>query len=126
MRAATFFSTLVLLTLASGPSIAQQPAAGQAQQPTPEQAQTLSNQEQARDGRRNQKFEHLVVEDAGSRVDEVRVGGQTKSISVKPKTGTDMPQYEVQPINGERRGGPSSSGAADSTTAPRVWTLRKF
>jgi hypothetical protein len=46
------------------------------------------------------RVEYLQVEDAGARIDEVRVGGQTQSITVQPKDG--MPAYQVAPKTGER------------------------
>jgi len=50
--------------------------------------------------RKNQKIERIVVEDAGSRVDELRVGGQTQTITVQPKT--EVPAYEIKPTSGAR------------------------
>jgi len=47
-----------------------------------------------------QTTRHIVVEDASTRIDEVRVGSETKSITVKPKDG--MPAYDVAPASGER------------------------
>ncbi|MGB6116083.1 MAG: hypothetical protein WBF97_13480, partial [Comamonas sp.] len=49
-----------------------------------------------------QRIERIVVEDAGSRVDELRVGGETKSITVQPKVGGDVPSYQVRPSDGAR------------------------
>lgn len=46
------------------------------------------------------RIEHLRVEDAGARIDELRIGGTTQSISVQPKGG--MPTYQVEPKTGER------------------------
>ncbi|PKO61482.1 MAG: hypothetical protein CVU24_08450 [Betaproteobacteria bacterium HGW-Betaproteobacteria-18] len=46
------------------------------------------------------RVEHIQVEDAGARIDEVRVGGDTQSITVQPKGG--MPSYQVAPKTGER------------------------
>ena len=46
------------------------------------------------------RTERIQIEDAGSRIDELRVGGETKSISVQPKGG--MPAYQIQPTSGER------------------------
>jgi streptogramin lyase len=48
----------------------------------------------------NQLIERITVEDAGSRIDEVRFGGQTRSITVQPKGG--MPAYDIQPETGAR------------------------
>lgn len=47
-----------------------------------------------------QATQHIVVEDASTRIEEVRVGSETKSITVKPKDG--MPAYDVAPESGER------------------------
>jgi len=46
------------------------------------------------------RTEHIVVEDSGARIDELRVGSETKSISVQPKG--RMPAYQVAPQTGER------------------------
>ena len=47
-----------------------------------------------------QRFHRIHIEDAGSRIDELRVGGETKTIDVQPKGG--MPAYQIQPTSGER------------------------
>ncbi|MDR3370618.1 hypothetical protein [Rhodoferax sp.] len=47
-----------------------------------------------------QATQRIVVEDASTRIDEVRVGSETKSIDVHPKNG--MPAYQVAPKSGER------------------------
>ena len=46
------------------------------------------------------RVEHIHVEDTGARIDELRVGGETQSITVQPKDG--MPAYQVAPKTGER------------------------
>ncbi len=46
------------------------------------------------------RIEHIRIEDSGARIDEVRVGGDTQSITVQPKDG--MPAYKVEPKTGER------------------------
>src|SRR5690606_10961214 len=82
-------------------------------------------QEQPEDGRRNQRVQRIVVEDEGSRVDELRVGGQTQTITVQPKTGTPLPAYEVKANDGARAR-PGNLDASDSIKAPRVWNLGRF
>ena len=62
--------------------------------------------------RNTQRVEHIQHEDAGSRVNEVRVGGETKSITVQP---TDPSGTRA----GSREAGPGSTG-------PRVWKLHQF
>jgi hypothetical protein len=65
--------------------------------------------------RSNQTIERIRTEDGGSRIDELRVGGQTRSIVVQPKL--DVPAYEVRPA--DARGGSGLGGA-------RVWNFLPF
>ena len=46
------------------------------------------------------RVERIHIEDAGASIDELRVGGETKTITVQPKNG--LPAYQVQPASGER------------------------
>lgn len=130
MRAPSLF---VALSLVSGLALAQSPApassaspeAGQAQSPASSGKGTTQDTQEnaAAPSKRNQRIEHIHVEDAGSRVDETRVGGQTQSITVQPKVG-EMPSYEVQSNDGAR----SSRSRSDTndTTGTRVWNVIKF
>jgi hypothetical protein len=65
----------------------------------PSQATPAAVQRSATD-KAQPRVEHIHVEDAGARIDEVRVGGDTQSITVQPKGG--MPAYQVAPKTGER------------------------
>lgn len=92
-------------------------------QPAPRLGEPLQEREQL-DGRRNQKVERIRHEDAGSRIDEVRYGGQTQSIVVQPKA--DVPEYEVQPAPLSRaRQGESREGLS-STGGQRYWNVLRF
>jgi hypothetical protein len=51
------------------------------------------------------RIERITNEDALTRIDEVRVGGETKSIEVQPKNGA--PAYQINP---------DTNGAASSET----------
>ena len=75
-------------------------------------------------GRPDQTIQRIRTEDAGSRIDEVRVGGETQSITVQPKTGTNIPAYEVKPSDTARGAAPSTS--KNDTTGSRVWNVLKF
>ena len=66
-------------------------------------------------GRSNQTIERIRTEDSGSRIDELRVGGQTQSIVVQPKG--DLLAYEVKPA--DVRGGSAQGGA-------RTWNFLRF
>ena len=118
MRASTL---LFLLALATGPALAQTSAQNPVQ-PTEQEREQLLNQEQKQEGRRNQRVERIRIEDEGSRVDELRIGGQTQSITVQPKVG-NLPAYEVQPSDGVRN---RPRNGAETDTGSRVWNLKKF
>ncbi len=115
---------LLLLALAGLPAMAQN--SGQnGLKPNAGEREQLLNQEQNGEDRRTQRVQRIVVEDAGSRVDELRVGGQTQSITVQPKTGAAMPSYEVNARDGARAQ-PGNLDVSDSVKAPRVWNLGRF
>ena len=69
------------------------------------------------EGRRNQKIENIHIEDRGASIDELRVGGQTQSITVTPKN--NAPAYNVMPGEEDRQ----TQGKPDSSPADtqRVW-----
>ncbi len=46
------------------------------------------------------RTERILIEDAGTRINELRVGAETKTITVHPKGG--MSAYDVKPDSGER------------------------
>jgi len=56
----------------------------------------------------------LVLEDDSSRIDELRVGGETRQISVTPKGG--LPSYDMQP----------TGQGAGAIGASRVWKIFGF
>ena len=93
------------------------PAAALAQQPRIEREGTL-------DPRKNQKIEFIHIEDAGNRIDEVRVGGQTQSITVQPKAG-NVPRYHV-PGNDMGRRRPVDAREGSSDSRQRVWDVLSF
>ena len=72
--------------------------------------------------RNTQRVEHIRVEDAGSRVDEVRAGGETRSITVQPKA--NVPAYDVRPADASRP--LASPDAAPGSPGPRTWKVLSF
>lgn len=70
----------------------------------------------------DRKIQRIVVEDGGSRVDELRLGGETQSIRVQPKAG--VPAYEITPTDGAR----SRPATRDEQALPgqRVWNILSF
>lgn len=115
MRAAPL---LLLLSLAASSVLAQNSTPAPAADPA-DAAQTAPA---ARD-RAQQRVERIHIEDGGSRVDELRIGGQTRSITVQPKVG-EMPAYEVQSNDGARSS--RNRGDGDGTNGTRVWNLKQF
>lgn len=100
-------------------------AAAVAQTPAPARsaASAAARTAQAADSARpDPKIERIRTEDAGTRIDELRVGGQTQQITVQPKTGA--PAYEVKPAEGVRGAAPAAAG--NDTNGSRVWNVLKF
>ncbi len=78
----------------------------------------------AASGRPDKAGQRIRTEDAGTRIDEVRVGGETQSITVQPKTGGNVPSYEVKPS--DTRGGSATAPSSSDTNGARVWNVLKF
>jgi hypothetical protein len=76
------------------------------------------------EGRKNQKVEHIRVEDEAVVIDEVRYAGQTQSITVKPKG--EMPEYSVEPANLTRTRPREDRSGSSETGGTRSWTVLKF
>ncbi|MGH6626899.1 MAG: hypothetical protein ACRECD_10235 [Burkholderiaceae bacterium] len=85
-----------------------------AQAPAPSPAQTP---------RVERRIERIHIEDGGTKVDEVRYGGETQSVTVQPKL--DVPPYEIQPTDGARSR-PASRDGSGTPTGQRVWNVLNF
>jgi hypothetical protein len=72
-------------------------------------------------GRPDRAIERIHNEDAGARIDELRVGGETQTITVKPAG--NAPAYEVKPPDASRG---SNGSAADTGSGSRFWNILKF
>ena len=92
-------------------------AAAVAQTPAPDAAAPT-----AKAARPDKKIERIRTEDAGTRIDELRVGGETQQITVQPKTGGAP--YEVKPAEGAR--GTAPGATSTETNGSRVWNVMKF
>lgn len=68
-----------------------------------------------------QRIERIQVEDSGSRIDELRIGGQTRSITVQPKA--PVPPYDVQPADMTR---PDNRSDNPSGAGRRTWKILQF
>lgn len=117
MRAVT---PLLLLALIASPALAQTTdSLGRKAVSNPRESLPDS---ESQGSRLEQRTERIHLEDGGSRVDELRIGGQTQSITVQPKVG-DLPAYEVQPSDGVRN---RPRNGAETNTGTRVWNLKQF
>lgn len=70
------------------------------------------------------KVQHILIEDDGARIEELRVRGHTQRIVVSPKRGGAAP-FEIITGDGSRDlgdGANTSRGAAGK----RVWNVLKF
>jgi len=81
-------------------------------------------QDSAAPGRRNQRIERLVHEDAATRIEEVRYGGQMQSISVQPKG--DAPAYEVEPGHLSRSRPADHRHGLSGAGGQRYWNVFRF
>jgi Protein of unknown function (DUF2782) len=68
------------------------------------------------------KIERIVLQDDNTRIEELRVRGQTQKVTVKPK---NAPEYEVITAPGGRDPSVGRAGNKDST-GQRVWNVFKF
>lgn len=65
---------------------------------------------------------HVVVEDDGARIEELRIRGQTRRITVYPKNGSKP--YEILPLDNGRD--VSSNSDLSRGGGQRVWNLFSF
>ncbi|WP_295956391.1 hypothetical protein [Rhodoferax sp.] len=72
----------------------------------------------------DQRIQHIEVQDADVRINELRVGGETQTITVKPTNG--LPAYEVIPANGARNRTIDGRDGGQGSVGSRVWKLFNF
>ena len=70
------------------------------------------------------RIERIRVEDSGARIDELRVRGETQSITVTPKG--KLPAYEVEPASANRGPSAGERGGASAGGGTRVWKVFGF
>jgi hypothetical protein len=84
-----------------------------AQAPAADSTQAARNEPQVK---------HTTIEDEGSRVEELRVRGEVRRITVTPKVGNWAP-YEVLPAEGSRD---LSQSGGRGVAGQRVWQVMSF
>lgn len=70
------------------------------------------------------QVDHLVHEDEGSRIEELRVRGETRRIAVKTK-GKLKGEYEILPDNAAK-GVPQAPNGSRGVAGQRVWQVMAF
>ncbi len=86
--------TLALLLACSVPCLAQLPA------PAPHAPTAAGLSTTAPAPGIEPRIERIHVEDSNARIDELRIGGETRRITVQPKAA--LPAYEIAPDGGQR------------------------
>jgi hypothetical protein len=114
LRASVMATALVVAGLLASASALAQSGSGNSPAGTPAGAEPPRTLEQ--------RTERIVHEDAGSRIEELRVGGQTRTISVQ--TNTDVPGYQVQPLDAGRADG--GLGQRSGNAGRSTWRLFNF
>ena len=87
-------------------------------------APPLVQESQPLEGRKNQRVERIRVEDDAVKIEELRYGGQTQSITVQPKA--PVPEYEIQPTDLGRSRPADNRNGLSSATGQRVWNVFRF
>ena len=95
-----------------------------AQTPAPDTRTSASTVTPSSERSTDRRIEHIHIEDAGSRIDELRVGGETQSITVAPKGG--MPAYDVVPSTANRSPATVDRGGSSASGGTRVWKVLGF
>ena len=70
------------------------------------------------------RIERIRVEDGGGRIDELRVRGETQSITVTPKG--NLPAYEVAPASANRAPSAGERSGSSAGGGARVWKVFGF
>lgn len=89
------------------------------QTPAPEPAPTAAQPAQSAD-----RIERITHEDDLSRIDELRVGGQTKSIEVQPKNGA--PAYQITTEQGVPASKGDVAGQRTGNAGRSSWRILSF
>lgn len=85
---------------------------------------TVIDEAPARGERPEPNVQHAVTEDQGSKIDELRVRGQTRYIVVTPKVGTTRP-YQIL-VNTDGHATFEGTGGPAGATGKRVWNVLDF
>jgi hypothetical protein len=116
-------AALSLAAISAQPSVSAAEPAPMPAKPAAPPAQTVDESRETGDNITEPAVLRTVVEDQGTRIDELKVRGQSKRITVTPKNGAKP--YEIITPTGARdqTEGPNGSNGA---TGKRVWPVLSF
>ena len=114
---------LVCVVAPCGAQTAATPAAAPAAANAPAAAPALVQQTTVSE-RGEPNVRYTLIEDDGSKIDELRVRGQLQHVVVTPKVGTTK-SYEIL-ISRSGRDPVDGTGGANSAAGKRVWNVLKF
>jgi hypothetical protein len=69
--------------------------------------------------------QHILIEDDGTRIEELHVRGEARRIKVQPKGLSSRFSYEVLPASGARDLSPGP-GSTRGAAGQRVWSVLSF
>jgi hypothetical protein len=105
------------LLVVSAPCWSQTPAAVPAARPPAAETATVPE-------RGEPNVTYTLIEDNGSKIDELRVRGQVQHVVVTPKVGPKK-SYEII-VGRSGRASVDGTGGADSAVGKRVWNVLAF
>jgi hypothetical protein len=88
-------------------------------------ALTAQAQQEPRRAVGEPQVKRIVIEDDGARIDELRVRGVTKRITVTPKRGGKV-AYEIIPADPSRDEPFTYKGGRSGASGQRVWNVLDF
>jgi hypothetical protein len=91
----------------------------------PCQAQTARTAQPTTQSKTEPQAMRTSVEDGGSKIDELRVRGQTQQVVVTPKGGGITKSYEII-MNRTGRSPAEGTGGNHSAVGKRVWNVTDF
>lgn len=119
MSARMLFTATLLAALAAAPAAGAPreaaPGAAAAQAPAPAASGPAGTAEPA--------VQRTVIDDGGTRVEELRVRGQLRRVTVTPRNGGKP--YEIIPADGARDLAPGP-GSTRGAAGQRVWNVLDF
>lgn len=120
-----FRSTHLAVTLAcvlGGQPIWAQSAPGTAKAATPAARPPVADPQPLQD---EPVVQHILIEDDGTRIEELHVRGEAQRIKVQPKGLSSRFSYEVLPASGARDLSPGP-GSTRGAAGQRVWSVLSF